>query len=275
MAVANGFSYHSPMKTQAPSLTHPTALVSPEARIGQDNRIGPGVIIEDNVEIGDGNRFMAYAVIKSGTRMGDSNTVHEHVVLGGVPQDLSYQGRETTLEIGDGNVFREGSSIGRGCKGEGRTIVGNHNYIMATAHAGHDCRLGDHVIMANGAQLAGHVEVEDYAFISGCVIVHQFCRIGRHAMLSGGTRLSLDAPPFFITEGSPAHVRGLNVVGLRRAGFSAADISSLKTAYRILFRQRRPLADIMAELAQCEGEAVRHLHDFLGRSRRGFHRAAS
>lgn len=251
---------------------HPQALIAPGVRLGKGNRVGPGVVIEDDVEIGDDNTFLPYAIIKSGTRMGNGNTVHEHAVLGGLPQDLSFQGRETTLEIGDGNVFREGATISRGCKGEGRTVVGNRNYIMASSHAGHDCRLGDNIILANGALLAGHVEVEDRVFISGCVIVHQFCRIGRYAMLSGGARLSLDAPPFFITEGSPARVRGLNIVGLKRAGFTAEDISALKQAYRTLFRGHRPLDLVMEELARSDDPHVRHLHGFLAGSRRGFHR---
>ena len=261
------------MDTPTEEHIHPSALIAAGARLGRGNRIGPGAIIEDDVQLGDGNVVMAYAVIKSGTRMGDGNTVHEHAVLGGLPQDLSYQGRETTLEIGDGNVFREGVTISRGCKGEGRTVVGSRNYIMAAVHAGHDCRLGDHVIIANGTQLAGHVEVEDRAFISGCVVVHQFCRIGRYSMLSGGARIGLDAPPFFITEGSPARVRGLNLVGLKRAGFSTADVAALKQAYRTLFQARRPLAQILAELEGSADPHVRHLHDFLSRSKRGFHRA--
>lgn len=253
---------------------NPHAVIAPGARLGKRNRIGPGVVIEDDVDIGDDNVFLPYAVIKTGTRMGSGNAVHEHAVLGGLPQDLSFKGRETTLEIGDGNVFREGVTISRGCKGDGRTIVGNRNYLMAACHAGHDCILGDDIIIANGALLAGHVEVEDRAFISGCVVIHQFCRIGRSAMLSGGARISLDAPPFFITEGSPAFVRGLNVVGLKRAGFTSEDIAALKKAYSTLFRQRRPLAVIMDELAQFDDPHVRHLHSFLTQSRRGFHRAA-
>lgn len=253
---------------------HPQAVIAPGARLGKGNRIGPGVVIENDVEIGDGNVFLPYAVIKTGTRMGSGNTVHEHAVLGGLPQDISYKGRETTLEIGDGNVFREGVTISRGCKGEGRTIIGSRNYLMAACHAGHDCVLGDDIIIANGALLAGHVEVEDRAFISGCVVIHQFCHIGRNAMLSGGARISLDAPPFFITEGSPAFVRGLNMVGLKRAGFSLEDIAALKKAYATLFRRRRSLQEIMEELAQFDNPYVRHLHGFITRSRRGFHRAA-
>lgn len=252
---------------------HPRALVSPRARLGQGNRIGPGAIIEDDVELGDGNVVLAYAVIKAGTRMGSGNVVHEHAVLGGLPQDLSYRGRETTLEIGDSNVFRESVTISRGCKGEGRTIMGSHNYIMATSHAGHDCRIGDHVIIANGTHLAGHVEVEDRAFISGCVVVHQFCRIGRNAMVSGHARIGLDALPYFITEGSPARVRGLNVVGLRRAGFAAGDVRALKRAYQTLFAARRPLGEIVAELAASDDPNVRHLATFIEGSERGFHRA--
>lgn len=253
---------------------HPQAVIAHGARLGKGNRIGPGVVIENDVELGDGNVFLPYAVIKTGTRMGSGNTVHEHAVLGGLPQDLSFKGRDTTLEIGDGNVFREGVTINRGCKGDGRTIVGNRNYFMAACHAAHDCILGDDIIVANGALLAGHVEVEDRVFISGCVVIHQFCHIGRNAMLSGGARISLDAPPFFITEGSPAHVRGLNVVGLKRAGFTLEDIAELKKAYRTLFQRRQPLPVIMEELGRSNDPHVRHLHGFLARSRRGFHRAA-
>lgn len=256
----------------SPDDIHPNALIDAGARLGRGNRIGAGAIVEDGVVLGDDNLILPYAVIKTGTRMGSGNVVHEHAVLGGLPQDLSFRDRDTTLEIGDGNVFREGVTISRGCKGEGRTQVGSRNYVMAYVHAGHDCRLGDEIVIANGALLAGHVEVEDRAFISGCVIVHQFCRIGRLAMLSGGARVGLDAPPFFITEGSPARVRGLNLVGLKRAGLATAEIAAIKNAYRTLFRTRRPLADILAELAASDEPHVRHLHAFLSASRRGFHR---
>jgi UDP-N-acetylglucosamine acyltransferase len=251
---------------------HPLALIAAGARLGRGNRIGAGAIVEDDVTLGDDNLVLPYAVIKSGTRMGSGNVVHEHAVLGGVPQDLSYRGRETTLEIGDANVFREGVTISRGCKGEGRTVVGSHNYMMAAAHAGHDCRLADHIVIANGALLAGHVEVGEHAFISGNVVIHQFCRIGRHAMLSGGARIGLDAPPYFITEGSPARVRGLNLVGLKRAGFGAAEIAALKRSYRLVFQTERPLAERLAELAELDDARVRHLHEFLTASTRGFHR---
>lgn len=256
----------------SPDDIHPNALIAAGARLGRGNRIGAGAIIEDGVELGDDNLILSYAVIKTGTRMGNGNAVHEHAVLGGVPQDLSFRGRDTSLEIGDGNVFREGVTISRGCKGEGRTRIGSRNYIMASVHAGHDCRLGNDIVIANGALLAGHVEVEDCAFISGCVIVHQFCRIGCLAMLSGGARIGLDAPPFFVTEGSPARVRGLNLVGLKRAGLAPAEIAAIKNAYRVLFRARRPLAEILAELGANDDPRVRHLHEFLSASRRGFHR---
>ncbi len=252
---------------------HPLALIAAGARLGRGNRIGAGAIIEDDVELGDDNLILPYAVIKHGTRMGSGNVVHEHAVLGGLPQDLSYRGRETTLEIGDANVFREGVTVSRGCKGEGRTVIGGHNYMMAASHAGHDCRLEDHIVIANGALLAGHVEVGEYAFISGNVVIHQFCRIGRHAMLSGGARVGLDAPPYFITEGSPARVRGLNLVGLKRAGFAAGEITALKRAYRTIFQADRPLEQRLAALADSDDSHVRHLHGFLAGSARGFHRA--
>lgn len=252
---------------------HPLALIAAGVRLGRGNRIGAGAIVEDDVVLGDDNLILPYAIIKSGTRLGSGNVVHEHAVLGGVPQDLSYQGRATTLEIGDANVFREYVTISRGCKGEGRTVVGSHNYMMAAAHAGHDCRIADHVVIANGALLAGHVEVGERAFVSGNVVVHQFCRIGRHAMLSGGARIGLDAPPFFITEGSPARVRGLNLVGLKRAGFDGAQIAALKRAYRLIFQPDRTLEQRLVELARSDDPHVRHLHAFLIASTRGFHRA--
>ncbi|MDR2877482.1 MAG: acyl-ACP--UDP-N-acetylglucosamine O-acyltransferase [Chromatiales bacterium] len=249
---------------------HPQALVAGSARLGRGNRVQAGAIIEDGVELGDDNLILPYAIVKTGTRMGNGNAVHEHAVLGGAPQDLSFNGSSTTLEIGDGNVFREGVTISCGCKGEGCTRIGHRNYLMASVHVGHDCQLGNDIVMANGVLLAGHVDIEDRAFISGAVLVHQFCRIGCLAMLSGGTRVGLDAPPFFITEGFAARVRGLNLVGLKRAGLRPAEISAIKNAYRVLFRARRPLAEILAELSVSDEMHVRHLYEFLSASRRGF-----
>jgi UDP-N-acetylglucosamine acyltransferase len=252
---------------------HPTADVSRSARLGQGNIVGPFVVIEDNVVIGDDNVLGAHSVIKYGARIGNKNKLHEHVVFAGTPQDLGFKDTETTAELGDGNVLREFVTVHRATTKEaGRTVIGNNNYFMVTAHIAHDCQLGNHIIMANDAVLGGHVHIGDHAFVSGGVKVHQWAHIGEYAMIGGNSKITQDCLPYMITDGVPARVRGLNLVGLKRAKFSAEDLRTLKSAYRILLGNRGSLEDQLAELAPLASPRTQHLIEFIRRSKRSFHR---
>jgi len=253
-------------------LIHPTAIVDPSAVIGEDVEIGPYVIIEEDTIIGDGCRIFSHAVIKNHTIMGSGNTVHEHAVLGGDPQDLSYDGSSTGLVIGNDNVFRECVTVHRSTKQDQPTCIGNSNFFMAYSHIAHDCQLEDRIIFANCATLAGHISVGTGAFVSGSTAVHQFCQIGAYSILSGVTPVSLDAPPFMIVAGNPAGTVGLNVIGMRRAGFSRDSISKIKQAYKILMLSGKSQDEAMDEMANIDSEHVSMLIDFIKNSKRGITR---
>lgn len=234
------------------------------------SRIHPTAIVEDDVVLGADCEIGAYAVIKRHTRLGARNRVHEHAVIGGDPQDFKF-GADTVshTEIGDDNVFREGVTVHRGSRPDSVTRIGNGCFLMAHAHVAHDCQVGDHVLMANTAGIAGEVVVGDRAFISAAVTVHQFCRIGRNAMIGLSAKVVQDALPFCITDGNPGRARGLNLVGLRRNGFAAAEIAALKEAYRLLYR-RTPLDEALAAMRATGNPVVAELADFIAGSRRGF-----
>jgi UDP-N-acetylglucosamine acyltransferase len=252
---------------------HPTAIIAPRARLAPDVSVGPYAIVEDEVDIGEGCEIGAHAVVKRFTTLGQRNRIFEHAVLGGEPQDVKFKGEESRLVIGDDNLVREFVTLHR-ASGEGaETVIGSRNFLMIGVHVAHNCRIGDDNIFANGAALAGHITVEDHAFLSNNAGAHQFVRIGRYAMVGGKTKIVQDVLPFFTTDGNPARVRGLNLVGLRRAGFNADERRALKRAYQILFRRGLPLADALQELAQLKDRHVDHLTNFIRHSRRGFTRA--
>ena len=252
---------------------HPTAVISPRAEIASDVRVGPYSVIEEDVLIGEGCEIASHAVVKRFTTLGARNRIAEHAVLGGLPQDVKFRDEESRLVIGDDNLIREFVTIHR-ASGEGEeTRVGSRNFLMIGVHLAHNCVVGDDNIFANEVALAGHIRVEDHVFLSNNVGCHQFVRMGRYAMVGGKSKIVQDVLPFFITDGNPPRVRGLNAVGLRRAGFSTEERRALKSAYRILFRSRLALEDALSELAQMEDENVRHLVNFIRGSRRGFARA--
>ncbi len=226
-------------------------------------------MVEGGAVLGDGCRIAAHAVVRSGTRLGRDNRVHEGAVLGGEPQDISFGGGETALLVGDRNVIREGVTLHRSAKPGSATVIGSDCFLMAYVHVAHDDRLGDRVIIANNVALAGHVEVGDGAFLSGGVVVHQFCRVGRLAMIGGNSKVVQDCLPFVITDGHPARARGLNVVGLRRAGFSAAQLRTLKEAYRLLLRSGLDRETALARLAALGDPLVDELAAFVRGSKRG------
>jgi UDP-N-acetylglucosamine acyltransferase len=234
--------------------------------------IHPTAIIEDNVEIGPNCEIGAYAVIKRFTRLGARNRIFEHAVIGGEPQDVKFKGERSSLEIGDDNLIREFCTLHR-ASGDGETTrVGSRNFFMVGVHVAHNCRIGDDNIFANEVALAGHITIEDHVFLSNNVGVHQFVRLGRHAMVGGKSKIVQDVLPFFITDGNPARLRGVNSVGLRRAGFSEEARRALKNAYRALFRSATPIEDVLRELDQVDDENVSHLVKFMRGSQRGFTR---
>jgi len=235
-------------------------------------RIHPTAIIEDNVEIGPDCEIAAYAVIKQFTRLGARNRVFEHAVLGGEPQDVKFKGEESYLEIGDDNLIREFCTFHR-ANGAGQTTrIGSRNFFMVGVHVAHNCRIGDDNIFANEVALAGHITIEDHVFLSNNVGAHQFVRMGRYAMVGGKSKIVQDVLPFFITDGNPPRVRGLNTVGLTRAGFSEEQRRTLKSAYRSLLKSGALLEEALIELEQIDDENVSHLISFIRGSKRGITR---
>src|SRR5882724_2330561 len=260
------------MSPQESVSLHPTAVVSPNAALGPGVRIGPYAVIEDDAILGAGCEVGAHAVIKKYTSLGQRNRVFEHAVLGGEPQDVKFKGERSSLVIGDDNLIREFSTLHR-ASGEGEvTRIGSRNFFMVGVHIAHNCVVGDDNVFANGVALAGYIMVEDHVFLSNNVGAHQFVRMGRYAMVGGKSKIVQDVLPFFITDGNPPRVRGINAVGMRRAGFSAEQRSALKRAYRILFRTGLSLAEALAELGTLEDDNVNHLIKFIRGSQRGFTR---
>jgi len=216
---------------------HPSAIVDPKARLGARVRVGPYTIVGPEATIGDDSVIHNHVTLTGCTTLGKNNQIHPGAIVGGPPQDLKYQGQKTTLELGDHNVIRECCTLHTGTElGGGRTVLGHHNLIMAYVHVAHDCVLGSQIVIANAAQLAGHVHVEDGARISGLAAIHHFVRIGRGSYVAGCAKLSIDVPPYTLAEGHPARIRALNLEGLRRRTISPDAITALKEAYRLLFR---------------------------------------
>lgn len=257
-------------------MIHPTAIVDPGAELGRDVSIGPYAIVGPKVVIGDGCTIGAHAMVESHTRLGAGCRISSYASVGAPPQDLKFKGEDTWVEIGDHTIVREFATINRGTvTGGGTTRVGSNSMIMAYVHIAHDCQVGNRVIMANAATLAGHIEIEDGAFIGGLSAVHQFVRIGTLAIVGGMSGIPQDVPPYVKVvgqrQGRNRSLFGLNVIGLQRAGMSPETISTLKKAYRILFRSEAPLKDSL-DRAEAEVEPipeVRRLIDFVRSSKRG------
>jgi UDP-N-acetylglucosamine acyltransferase len=247
---------------------HPTAILKGDVELADDVEIGPYTIINGPVKIGAGTIIEERVTLSGPTDMGRKNRVHCGALVGGDPQDLSYRGQPSLLTIGDGNTIREFATVHRGWK-EGATTIGNNNMLMGLVHIGHDCRIHNNCVIANGSLLAGHVTLFDRAFVSGQVVVHQFSRIGRCAMVAGLTRISRDVPPFMTAIGE-SMLLGLNVVGLRRAGFSPEARDALRRAFRTLFRSALTTGEAVAELERTSTvPEVLELVEFIRQSRRG------
>ena len=235
--------------------------------------IHPTAIIENHVEIGPDCEIGAYAVVKQYTRLGARNRIFEHAVIGGEPQDVKFRRETSYLEIGDDNIIREYCTFHR-ANGEGETTrIGSRNFFMVGVHVAHNCVIGDDNIFANDVALAGHITIEDHVFLSNNVGAHQFVRMGRYAMIGGKSKIVQDVLPFFITDGNPSRLRGVNSVGLRRGGFSEEERRALKEAYKLLFRSTMPIQDALRELEQVDDENVAYLVGFIRSSKRGFIRA--
>jgi len=257
-------------------MIHPTAIVDPKAEIGQEVEIGPYTIVEKGVLIGSGTKIGPHVVIREGTRMGKGNQIYQFSSIGEAPQAVAYRGEPTTLQMGDHNIIREFVTLHRGTpKGGGKTAIGSNNFFMAYSHIAHDCQIGNQVMMANGATLAGHILIEDYAIIGGLSAIHQFCRVGTHAILSGITGVSQDVLPYMMAAGSRARLYGLNTVGLKRHQFSEQTIRALKKTYRIIFRSGLTLENAIKTIVEDEIAStaeVQHLLQFIQGSKRGITR---
>jgi UDP-N-acetylglucosamine acyltransferase len=248
----------------------PTARVHPEAIIGPRTVVGEFCVIEQDVQIGANCLLEPYVYIKRWTTLGDDNEISASTVLGTDPLDKAFTGKRSYLKIGNSNKIREHYTISRGTKPESETILGDGNYIMTSGHIAHNAVLGSNIVIASCALVAGYVEIEDQAFLSGGVVVHQYSKIGRLAMIGGNTRVNLDVPPFFLYTDFNVAPRGLNIVGLRRAGFSAADVRTLKTAYRMLYRSGFPLETALQKIeTELDGPHAAHLVRFIRNSKRG------
>lgn len=249
---------------------HPTAVIDPRAEIDAAAEIGPYVVVDGPVKIKRRTRIMAHAYITGWTEVGEDNEIHPGVILGGAPQDRAYNGEESYLRIGDHNIFREYVQVHRGTVQGSSTVIGGDNFLMAGSHVGHNCKLGDHIVLANGALLGGYVEVADHVFISGHCVVHQFVRVGEFSLMRGLSGTSRDVPPYSIVDWQH-RVRGVNSVGLKRAGFDERRIREIKEAFRVLFRKGRNLALAIQEIEAEENNSsdVLALVEFIKSSKRG------
>lgn len=227
------------MKDNAKQFAYQYAAVHPDARIGKNVTIGPWVTIEADVVIGDNTSIGANVCIMSGTRIGKNCQIFPGAIVGAIPQDLKYNGEDTTLEIGDNVIIREYCTLNRGTRANYKTVIGNNCLLMAYVHVAHDCVIGEHCILANNATLAGHVEIEEYVILGGMTAVHQFVQIGAYALIGGGTLLNKDVPPYIRISRYPASYIGVNTVGLRRKGFSSTEIRNIQDIYHQLFVEHR------------------------------------
>jgi len=255
---------------EAKVAVHPTAIISPEAELASDVEVGPYVVIDGRVRIGAGCRILPHAYITGWTEMGEGNVVHPGAVVGGEPQDLAFKGGESYCRIGSRNVIREGAQIHRGVKPGSETVVGDDCYLMADSHVAHNCRLGNSVILANCALLAGYVRVGDRAFVSGGAAVHQFVRIGTHAFISGNSSISMDVPPYFTAQGRNVIVQ-VNKVGLRRSPVVPKESAeAIARAFRLLYRSGLGFTEALEKLAaEPQPPEVAALIEFFRSSERG------
>ena len=248
------------------SRVHPTALVDPAAELADDVEIGAFSIIGPKVRIDEGSRIGPHVVVTGRTTIGRNTRIFQFASIGEEPQDKKYAGEDTELIIGDDNTIRELCTFSRGTiQGGGKTIIGNNNWIMACVHIAHDCILGDNIIMANNASLAGHVTVGDWAILSGYSLIHQFCNVGEHSFTSFASHVNQSIPPYVTVSGEKARAKGVNTEGLKRRGFTPEQVQQVRRAYKLLYRSGLPLEEAKAQLAEMAGEhgEIKPLVDFL------------
>ncbi len=257
-------------------MIHPTAIIDPKAEIGEGVEVGPYSVIEKGVVIGQETKIGPHVVIREGTHIGKRCHIFQFASIGEAPQFSGYKGEKTLLQMGDENIIREFVTLHRGTvKGSGKTVIGNKNFFMAYCHVAHDCQIGNEVIMANAATLAGHIVIEDWAIIGGLVAIHQFIRVGAYAIIGGFSGVLLDIPPYTKAQGDRARLYGLNTIGLKRANFSEETLKALKKAYRIIFRSGLTLEKAVKGVSGDEISRVpevQHLLHFIQHSKRGIAR---
>lgn len=248
----------------------PLAFVHPEAKLGDNNVIGPFCYIDKNTVIGDNNIFQNSVTINYGARIGNGNEIFPGASISTKPQDLKFKGEDTICEVGDNNSIRENVTISRGTASKGTTIVGSNNLLMENMHVAHDCVLGNNIIIGNSTKFAGEVTVDDNAIISASVLFHQFCKVGGYVMVQGGSRTSQDIPPYVIAGKEPIRYAGVNLVGLRRRGFSNEQIELIHTAYRLLYSKgliKEGIEEIQKQLTITP--EIQYIIDFVSSSKRG------
>lgn len=253
----------------------PRAVIAPDAQIAADVQIGPYAVIGPEVSIGAGCRIGPHAVIEGPTRIGANNRIFQFASIGGDPQDKKYAGEHTRLEIGDRNTFREYVTVNRGTvTGAGVTRIGHDNLLLAYSHVAHDCVLGDHIVMSNAVNLAGHVELGDWVIFGGYAGAHQFCRIGAHAFIGNNTSVLQDVPPYVLATGHPAEPRSVNIEGLKRRGFNEEQLRAIRNAYRVLYRSDLKLEEALAQLREMAAgqDCLRLMVEFIEKSPRGLAR---
>jgi UDP-N-acetylglucosamine acyltransferase len=251
-------------------LIHPQAIVDPSARLADDVIVGPFTIIGPDVDIASGCEIASHVVIKGPTKIGKNNKIYQFSSVGEDTPDKKYQGEATRLEIGDDNIIREGVTIHRGTvQDKSLTRIGNGNLIMAYAHIGHDSIVGNNTILVNNASLAGHVVVGDWAILSGYTLVHQFCNIGAHSFTGMGSAVGKDIPAYVTVNGAPAEAKGINSEGLKRRGYSAEDITQIKRAYKIIYRQGHTVEEALIKLHELNADVVQPMIEALQTSSRG------
>ncbi len=249
----------------------PLAYIDPEAKIGQNVEIGPFCFIDKNVVIGDNNVIMPNVTILYGARIGNGNKIFPGAVISAIPQDLKFGGEETTAEIGDNNLIRENVTVNRGTAAKGKTVVGSNNLLMEGSHIAHDVIVGNNCIIGNSTKMGGEVEVDDFAIISANVLIHQFCRVGGFVMVQGGSRTSKDIPPFIIAGREPIEYSGINIIGLRRKGFSNELIENIHNTYRLIYQSGKNVSEALKQVKEeiPMSKEIEYIISFIESSKRG------
>ena len=249
----------------------PLAYIHPEAKIGENVDIGPFVFIDKNVVIGDNNVIMPNVNILYGSRIGNGNRIFPGAVIGAIPQDLKFKGEETTAEVGDNNTIRENVTINRGTAAKWKTVVGSNNLLMEGVHVAHDAIIGNGCIIGNSTKMAGEIIIDDNTIISASVLMHQFCRVGGYTMVQGGSRFSKDIPPYIIAGREPIAYCGLNLIGLRRRGFSNELIENIHNAYRIIYQSGKNVSDALKQVREeiPMTPEIEYIVSFIESSQRG------